>query len=310
MFDTVAISRTFARSPDIDLLVKNGCKPFYSKYDGEPYKLVLNGLNGAKEPRLTISKSPKALWIIKAEVSIGSWLFGSNLFLPDEKDINNFYLSLSDFVRYKTGIRFEAHLERTTRLDATRDFQIGESRVLSVLKELNNVDIPKYNRKPVNNTGVYFENKGKSKNKKYSIYSKYHDFLDKNASETELELAKGLLRLEVEHKDNRAVTNLAKSLKMPNHNAHCIMTRQTSEKVLDDAMKILNLEVLLNESNSKLENLAVSFDSSKPLTLAGHLLYKNKYGNNYGELPFINLSENTIKKYDRECAKAGVLSLE
>ncbi len=134
--------------------------------------------------------------------------------------------------------------------------------------------------------------------------------MDKNASETELELAKGLLKLEVEHKDNRAITNLAKSLKMPNLNAHCIMTRQTSEKVLDDAMKILNLEVLLNESNSKLENLAVSFDSSKPLTLAGHLLYKNKYGNNYGELPFINLSENTIKKYDRECVKAGVLSLE
>jgi hypothetical protein len=176
MFDTVAISRTFTRSPDIDLLVKNGSKPFYSKYDGKPYKLVLNGLNGAKEPRLTISKSPKALWIFKAEVSIGSWLFGSNLFLPDEKDIINFYLSLSNFVRYKTGIRFEAHLERTTRLDATRDFQIGESRVLSVLKELNSVDIPKYNRKPVNNTGVYFENQGKSKNKKYSIYSKYHDF--------------------------------------------------------------------------------------------------------------------------------------
>lgn len=226
MFDTVAISRTSARSPDVDLLVRNGCKPFFGKYTGEPYKLVLNGEKGTKEPRLNFSKSPLGYWILKAEVSIGAWLFGSNIHLPDEEDMNDFFSYLSDFVRYKTGIKFDAYLERATRLDVTRDFQIGESRVLSVLKELNNVDIPKYHRKPVDNTGVYFENKGKVKNKKYSVYSKFHDLLSKNADESELDLAKGLLRLEVEHKDNHAVSNLAKSLKMPNHNVNRIMTRE------------------------------------------------------------------------------------
>lgn len=310
MFDTVAISRTFARPPDVDLLVRNGCKPFFSKYTGEPYRLVLNGKEGAKEPRLTISKAPTGYWIIKAEVSIGAWLFGSNIFLPNEKDMNNFFPELSDFVRYKTGIRFNAYLERTTRLAVTRDFSIGESRVLSVLKELNNVHIPKYNRKPVNNTGVYFENKGKDKNKKYSIYSKFHDLLSKNANETELELAQGLLRLEVEHKNNRAVANLAKSFKMPNHNANLILTREVSETVIESAMALLNLEPLLRDTDCRLERLARNFDSAKPLTLAGHLLYKAKFGLDYGKLPFINLSEATIKKYERECAKTGTLSLE
>ncbi len=68
MFDTVSVSKTFARSPNIDLLVSNGCQAFFSKYTSEPYKLVLNGETSAKEPRLTISKSPKGFWIIKAEV--------------------------------------------------------------------------------------------------------------------------------------------------------------------------------------------------------------------------------------------------
>ncbi|MEJ7860003.1 MAG: hypothetical protein WKF90_00055 [Pyrinomonadaceae bacterium] len=310
MFDTVAISRTFTRSPDIDLLVKNGSKPFFSKYDGEPYKLVLNGKDEAKEPRLTISKSPKGYWIIKAEVSIGAWMFGSNLFLPNENDMKDFFPMLSDFVRFKTGIKFEAHRERVTRADPTRDFLIGEANVLRVLKELNNIEIPKYDRKPINFTGVYFKNRGRVTNKVYSIYSKFHELANKKASQTEIDLAKGLLRFGIEHKDNRAVSNIAKSLKLPNHNANYILTRNISEKILDDAMKLLNLQPILDNTHSQLGKLAEKFDSAKPLTLAGHLLYKREFGNNYGELPFINLSENTIKKYDRECAKAGVLSLE
>ncbi len=310
MFDTVGISKTFARSPDVDLLVRNGCQPFFSKYDGEPYKLALNGEFGAKEPRLTISKSPKGYWIIKAEVSIGAWMFGSNLFLPNETDMKQFFPMLSDFVRYKTGIKFEAHHERVTRADPTRDFPIGETNVLRVLKELNNLEIPKYDRRPINFTGVYFKNRGRIKNKIYSIYSKFHELANKKASQTEIELAKGLLRFSVEHKDNRAVTNIAKSLKLPNHNANHILTRQVSNKVLEDAMKLLNFQPLLDNNLSPLEKLAENYDSAKPLTLAGHLLYKRDFGNNYGELPFINLSENTINRYDRECAKAGILSLE
>ena len=310
MFDTVAISSTFARLPDIGLLERNGCSASFSRDTGEPYKLVLNGEENAKEPRLTISKNPKELWIIRAEVSIGAWLFDSNLFLPDENDMKNFFPALSEFVSEKTGIKFDARRERVTRLDATRDFQTDEAKVLSILKQIGNVEIPKYDRKPVNNTGVYFVNKGKSKNKKYALYSKYHDLLNKNASEAEIELARGLLRLEIQHKNNRSVSDLAKSLHLSNHNANNILTRQTSEKVIEKTMKLFSLSSLLENVESSLETLAKNFSSAMPLTLAGHLLYKAQYGSDYGKLPFINLTEETIKRYDRECAKTGILSLE
>jgi hypothetical protein len=310
MFDSVAISSTFARLPDIGLLERNGCKPYFRASTGESYKLVLNGERGSKEPRLTISRSPKELWIIKAEVSIGAWLFDSNLFLPDENDMKDFLTALSEFVGKKTSIRFDARRERITRLDATRDFQVGESKVLSILKKISNFEIPKYNRKPINDTGVYFENKGRVKNKRYALYSKYHELLDKNASEAELDLASGLLRLEIQHKNNKAVSNLAKSLHLPNHNANNILTRETSEKVIERAMELFSLQSLLENVDSSLETLAMNFNSAKPLTLAGHLLYKARFGSDYSKLPFINLSEDTIKKYDRECAKTGILSLE
>lgn len=195
--------------------------------------------------------------------------------MPNENNLEQFLTDLSNFVRYKTGIQFDARLERTTVLDVTRDFYVGESKVLTILKDLCNVEIPKYNRKAFNNTSVYFENKGTTKNKIYKIYSKQHDFIDKGASDEEIELAKGILRLEIHHGDNRAVSNLGKSLNLPNHNAGQIITRTTSHKVINDALKLLNLNSILNNQGvSKLETLAQNFDKSIPLTLAGHLALK------------------------------------
>lgn len=296
--------------PNIELLIENGCKPFYDKY-GEAYKLVLNGKPGTKEPRLTITRSQKGFWRLEAEVSIGAWLFNSNLFLPNENDLERFFSDLSDFIFFKTGIRFDVYIERATILDVTRDFQLdSESKVLSVLKQLNGVVIPKYNRRPFNDTSVYWENKGADKNKIYKVYSKQHDFINKGASIEEIELAKGVLRLEIHHGDNRAVTNLAKSLKLSENRAGKLITRETSEKVIHGAMKRLSLDSLLNNRpDSNLETLALNYASSMPLILAGHLAYKAQYGAEYYKLPFINLSEETVRGYERKCAKTGSLSL-
>lgn len=310
MFDTVSISKTFFRAPDIDLLERNGCKPCFNQYTGEPYKLFLNGEKNAKEPRLTISKSPKELWILKAETSICNWLFGSNTVLPSDADMQEFFLRLSDYVSTKTGIKFESQKERVSRVDFTRDFQLEESKVLTVLAELKNFRLPKYQTRPCNDTTVYFESCGKKLTKRYKVYSKSHEVGSKESSEAEMNLSRGVLRLEIEHRTNKAVYNLAKSLKLPNHNANNILTRATSEKVIEKTIKMLNLEVLLKKSRSHIEMLARSFDSLTALKYAGHLLYKAEYGSEYGKLPFISISEDTIRKYDKACAKAGILSLE
>lgn len=295
--------------PDIQLLIEKGCRVFKTK-DGEPYKVVLNGKPGAKEPRLTITRSQKGFWRLQAEVSIGAWLFNSNLFLPNENDLERFVADLSDFIFYKIGIRFDVRIERTTLLDVTQDFNVGESRVIPTIKGFTNLMIPKYDRRTFNDTSVYFENKGKVKNKIYKIYSKFHERLDNNAKPEELELAKGLIRLEIHHGDNRAVANLAKSLKLPNHKAQYMLTPQTSEAVIERAMKLLNFDLVLNNQfNSNLETLAINFDSSMPLILAGHLAYKEEYGAEYYELPFLNLKKATVKQYERMCAKTGTLSL-
>lgn len=309
VFDTTGIAAGFRTLPDIDLLEKNGCKLFFNR-NGEVYKIVLNGEIGAKEPRLTITKSLYGFyWRLEVEVSIGAWLFGSNIYLPSEKDLPIFLSDLSNFIFFKIGIRLKINECRITILDATRDFKLTRSQVTSILKELSYLEIPKYDRRPFNDTSVYFENKGKVTNKIYKVYDKQHERIKNGASKEEIELAEGVLRLEIHHGDNRAVTNLSKSLKLPDHNAGTILTKETSESVINDAMKLLGLEQLLNSNtDSKLITLAQNFDKSKPLILAGHRQYKMAFGLNYSKILGLNLSDATIKGYERDCVKTGTLS--
>jgi hypothetical protein len=310
MFDTNAISKTMARPPDIDLLIKKGCKPLFSQTTGEPYKLVLNPPKNSHEPRITISKNHyKDLWIIKPEVSIPAWLHGLNLYLPDESDIERYFSMLPDYVGDNIGVKFNARIERVTRLDVTRDIQVGDDRVLAIIAEINKMRIPKYDWRPFNDTTASFHNKGKVKNKRYDFYSKFHEVAAKNGSLAELEMSKDLLRIEVPHKNNAAVYNLAKSLKYPNHNAQTILTRETYEKVIDQAMKLFNIQRFLENEISSVENLFNTYDSLTAYRLTGHLYLKSKYGADYGKLPFINVKERTIKEYEKLCVKAGSLSI-
>lgn len=310
MFDTAAHSITKPTPPKEDIIFDNGGTVRISAFDEKPYKYLINGKRGSKEPRITITRNGEGFWIVKAEVSIGEWLFGSNLYLPEEKDLPEYYENLSNFVLFKTGYQFDAYQSRVTRLDVTKDFEVGEAKVCGIIKALAKLTIPRYDRKLINDSTVEFQNKGKKKNKKYSIYNKHQKLLDDRADEKLLELSKGLLRLEIQHKENRAVSNLAKSLKLPYHYTHSLFTKDVADIVIKKAMNVLSFEEFLNDEDSALEKLAKNYESSMPLLLAGHLHFKAKYGIDYHQLSFMNLKPATIKSYERKCKKIGCSSLE
>lgn len=310
MFDSNALSATYLTMPNERIIFDNGGFSRLSSSDKKPYKYIINGEKDSKEPRITITRGEYE-WIVKAEVSIGEWMFGSNIYLPEEKDLSDYLELLSQFVYFKTGYQFYAETSRVTRLDVTSDYFVGESRVKEILKAYGNITIPKYNRKPVNDSTVAYEVKGNKKNKKYNLYDKRQKFLDEGADSELLNLSKGILRLEVQHKDNKAVSNLAKSLKKSYHSADLLLNKAVSDAVIEKAVNVLSLDQFLQEkTDSTLEILAREFTGSSALLRAGHLAYKAKYGENYAQTLSIGLTPATIKKYERECKKIGCSSLE
>ena len=307
MIDTFQISKTFARPPNESELISNSWKPILNKHTGEPTALCCNSAKG--EPRLTLSRTRNDYWIIRAEVSFGSWLHGSNLRLPNENELHHCLDLLSGYVEDKSGIAFDAHTERVSRVDFTRDFQVGENGVLPIIAKFAKFNLPRYERVCFGDTSVYFKNAGKEKTKQILIYSKYHERLAKSKDKSEHEAAKGLIRLEVSLRKS-AVNRLAKSLKLPNHHANHILTKETSERALQRAMKHLHFDSLLTAGNSNVEKLFEIQSATMPLTLIGFLYLRDKYGDDLAKQSFIKTSPKTLKRYSDDCSKVGVLTLQ
>lgn len=309
MIDTLQISKTFLRPPNLIYLLENGWKPLRDKQTGEPTALYFNGAKN--EPRLTLSKNRNEKWIVRAEVSLGSWLYGSNLHLPDEDELRRGLDRLGQYVEDKSGIDFDADLERVTKVDFTRDFQVGENAVIPIIAKFAKLALPKYKRVCYEETSVYFKNsleRGKL-TKQFKIYSKYHERFANSDDAAEHEAAKGLIRLEISFMKS-AVNRLAKSLKLPSHHVNHILTKETSDRALKQAMKLLHFDILLTAENSNVESLFNICDSTEVYKYIGFLYMRDQFGEDFSKLPFVNTSPKTLKRYWDECRSAGVLSLE
>ena len=309
MLDTFQISKTFARLLEPDEFIENGWKPLRHIHTGEPTALCFNSAKGSGEPRLTLSRNRNDFWNLRAEVSLGSWLYDSNLHLPNEAELRHGLSLLSEYVESKSGIAFNAHTERVSRVDFTRDFQVGEHSVIPIIAKFARLKLPRYARSCFDETTVYFKNAGKQKTKQFVIYSKYHEMLAGGKTNAEAGQAKGLIRLEVSFRKS-AVNRLAASLKLPSHHANHILTGETSERVIQTAIKQLYFDSLLTADDFSIEKLFSLYGSTTAFYLIGFLYLITKYGNDLAKQPFIETSSKTLKRYSDKCSKAGVLSLE
>ena len=216
---------------------------------------------------------------------------------------------MSEYVESKSGIIFDAHTERVTRVDFTNDFQVGENSVIPIIGNFAKLNLSRFDRVCFGDTSVYFKNAGKERTKEFLIYSKYHERLAKSKDKSEQEAAKGLIRLEVSHRKS-AVNRLAKSLKLPNHRANHILTKETSEMVIQRAIKQLHFDILITTESSGIEKLFELYGATMPFSLIGFLCLRDKFGEDLAKQPFINISPKTLKRYSDDCGKAGILSLE
>ncbi|MCD9187268.1 MAG: hypothetical protein LUM44_12610 [Pyrinomonadaceae bacterium] len=308
MIDTFQVSRTYARPPNPETLKKHGWKPIFNY--GEINAFSFNAGNG--KPRLTVSQdNTREHWFIRAEVSAGRWLFGSNLHLVNQSEMNEALRLLSIYTAEHTEMDFDAFSGRVTKVDFTEDFNFGEHLILPIIAKYSRFELPKYERVLYNQSSVYFRNslkKGKL-TKEYKLYGKYQERLDNGNDRSEQEKAKGILRLEVGFRKS-AVYRLANELNLEDYTANNILNKKVSEAVLTKAKGKLAFESM---TANCLENFELLFkdrsynDASRLLTF---LYLRGQYGNQYAYLEKYGLSHRTCQRFWKECKKIGVIALE
>jgi hypothetical protein len=309
MIDTIQVSTTLPRPPDFFDVVDRGWKTLLDRQTGEIKSFCLNSGVGAGKPRLTLSTCPIGLWNLRAEASPGSWLFGSNLHLVNEAEKDYFLDCISEYTEVNSGITFNAHTARVTRVDFTRDFQVGENNVLPIVAQFSHLQLPKYKRLNFNGTTIKFRNAGKALSKQFQIYSKYEERVNKRAILEEQERAKGLLRLEISVR-NSGVHSMVKSLKLKSNHALDVLTKAVSNQVIEKAMKFLKFDKLLKVQTSDPTILFKKFNFTKASKLASFLWLKEKLGSDYSRFEEFGISKRTCQRYWEICKDVGVLSLE
>jgi replication protein CRI len=313
MYDTAAISISYYYSPDRERLIAAGAIVKTHYLSDTPYKYILNQAEGSKMPRITITHNGwRGCWVIRVEVSIGEFLFGSNVHLPGEQDIKPFLEYLSRYVEEKTGIQFHAHLGRVTRLDCTKDYELTNGAVDYAIGLLNQVRVKKYNWCPINET-VYFRNKGQIKDKTVKVYNKELQFRRSGGNTTDIGAALNILRLEVSLLDKKIV-DLARSLGLEGHSAEEILTPLASAHVIAQAAARLGLEEILEAAQRltpfDIRLLFSTYTDEKALTLIGKRWMESKFNKPLSEIEIISLSSKAQIRYEKDCGKVGFLSLE
>jgi hypothetical protein len=308
MFDTVALSETSFRQPDPALLGNPGVTAKLGQR-GQPYEIVFSPPKGTGEPRIVMSRRFDGAWVTRPEVSIGRWLFGSNLHLPTAEDIPDFLDRIGSYVSTKTELPFDAPNARVARLDITKDLRLDENVVLDVIDNYRHFKKPKYNTSLINSTTINFDNQGKVFWKRYTLYSKYHERLAQDGSPDELEMAKGLLRFEIQHRTNKSVRYLAESNGLPSHQAKYVLNPDIAEKVGNKALLELNVNAAITIGMSGMVNLFERYGHATATKITSHFAVARQYGPTYFDNPVFGTSAKTANKYTRMAIQVGVFSL-
>jgi hypothetical protein len=308
MIDTFALSKTLVHPPDESLLIDNYWTPTLFDSTGVCFKFVLN-FKGEGKPRLTITRRPGTLWTLRAEVSLGRWLYESNLHLVNEAELQHGLNKLSEYVEQKSGIAFDAYAARVSRVDFTQDIFVGEHAIIPVIEKFCKINVPKYVPHKISETTIQFTNGGKKRTKRFQIYGKASQMLKAGKNPFETEKARGILRLEVSLM-NDAVTRLAKSLRLPDHCTRHIMTKVTFENVFANAWKRLNVETILNSNISDVGKFFETLPHSKACEHIAFLALRRQYGDALWNYPQFNLSKRTCQRRWKLCKDIGVMSLE
>lgn len=306
MLDTIAVKKYL--SPSSDILTRRSI--WQPIKDSVRRSFVCNQTLATGLPRLTLTRSQDSRQHLRAEVSLPRWIRGSNSFLLTETQIWDALEQLSKFVFDLTGEPFSTSDMLVTRVDFTKDFSVGESKIAPIIRRLSTAWISRTLRTTVEDTTIYFNSKARTLSKRIAVYGKYREVLSREHSEADLEKALGVLRLEISYRRTPAVKTLVTKQDLTIRTAERIFKQDVADRVFREYIELLNLEQVIDHGTSILEKLEKYYSPVQAMRLLGFLQYLMEYGQDFYRLPFLQFSRTTYWRALKDCKRAGVLPIE
>lgn len=310
MIDTIKIAHSYLKMPDFeDLHLREWRKDF--KNTGE-FKSWIYKEKG-EFPYLSFFIAPDAKVYLSARVSLPAFLFGSNLLLPNQEEIKQGLIKLSEYVTEKSGLEFDAQTAIVWEAHFTKDFFVGDNSIRQVISKLSAMNIPRFDRGRYRETTLYFHSKGKGKEENkprtICIYDKHEERLNKSNSATHIQESKGILRLEFRYKTANAVKRLVKGHSLSNREAQTIFTEKISSAVLSPIERQI---LTLLENTNELDLVVLlnkQFSQRRIPKLIQFLYYFDKYGANFYKIESLRFPMKAYSECRKDLREIGVYSL-
>ncbi len=312
MIDTVKLSQQLVQLPDSEILESLGCKRkfessgkfsswFFKEYKKSPYIQIFTAKDGKH--------------YITAELSIPTFLFGSNVCLPTQEDVVESLEILSQYVWEKLGIEFIAQNANIWKVHFTRNYKLDENLIQKTISKLAEMRIPRFNKSQYSETTVYYQSKGLGRqNKKprtICIYSKQHECINNKFSSEDIKQAAGVLRLEFRFNNANSISRFVKNSKLQDRKPQTILTDNISNLVLNpiEEQMLSILENISFSSNNIYNILSENFSNGRLPKLIQFLYLLDNFGEDFYKINSLKFTKSAYYRCQKDCRKVGIYSL-
>lgn len=301
--DSIAIVHSYPRVPPDEDLIALGFSKKRGKKLGS-FTWFNNGLRETHEPRISIYETWNKTFRLRVDLSIPNLLFGNNIQLPNENEINEALELVSNNVQQRTGLKFDAFEANTCRVDYAFNRIYKFDQPKAVMARYAHFNIPRLKRNSINYETVYFWNKSRT----IKLYDKYAKECKKNLSLEVKEQARGVIRFEYGIINEISVQRFVKRLKFEDTTAKIICSQENIAIATNELKELLMLDSINFKNESKIKTAFQQIKNIKPaMYLVGFAEAINCFGENFYQQKEFKISESTYKRNLRECQKLGLL---
>jgi hypothetical protein len=188
------------------------------------------------------------------------------------------------------GVAFEASGALVGRVDYCHAFQVREDNLMPYLAAASRANFPNLQRRIIERSSVTFRNNARSK--EVQLYDKWEEMLEQfkegKATEAQLNIALGILKLEVRHRKYASCARLATKHKQPHNTARYLLTPDVAYREIEDALRALGLDRPITAIDGRIDGIRKMFgDTFLCCRLLAFIILLERYGegfwkHNYG----------------------------
>lgn len=312
MPDTIKIAHII-KMPLSGELILCGWQELHDKYTGKNIGWFYKEKNGSEYPYFHIFTAPDGITYLSVRISLPAFIFGSNVHLPNQLEVERGLDKLSIYTTEKTGFDFDTHTALVWEVHFAKDYYIGEYMMRQVLSNLAEMSISRFSRGRYAESTLYFHSKGMGKEedkpRTICIYDKQKDCLDKAFSKDDIKEAEGMMRLEFRYKNPDAVKRLVRRLRLTNNEAQTILTQEISDTVLAPIERQILLLLEESDAQERIIKLAKTYGNRRTATLIQFLVNQHYFGRDFYRIESLRFSRSAYYSCQKDCRTTGILYL-